>query len=352
MIDHFKPCIRAIGPPQAKIAFVGEAPGETEEQIGLPLVGASGQEFTSMLQDVGIERRHCYLTNVLFSRPPNNKLEAFLVPKGELPDGYSLPPILPALYLHPSLVQEVDRLRAELLALRPNLVVPLGNTACWALLGRSRISSIRGVVAEASLLPGQKVLPTYHPAGVMRNWSWRVVVLQDLLKAKIEEEFPEIRRPERRLFIDPTLEEALSFLDSARSCPTLSCDIETAKGQITSIAFATQRDLAMTIPFWDRRKDGWSYWTELEELTIWELIAGLLSSHPRVLFQNGLYDVQYLWRIGIPVPGFSEDTMLLHHSRFPELPKSLEFMGSIYTNERSWKSMRTQHGASDTKREE
>jgi uracil-DNA glycosylase len=350
----FNPCIKATGPViGTKIAFVGEAPGEMEEQIGIPFVGKAGQEFTSILQEVGIERSKCYLTNVLFTRPPGNKLDEFTIKKADCPPSYSLPPIALGKYLHPDLLPELARLRSELEILSPNLVVALGNTALWALTGTGAIGANRGTVIESTLVPGLKVLPTYHPAAVLRNWAWRVVVLQDLTKAKREMEFPEIRRTERRILINPTLDETLSWFDiHAYRSLILSCDIETEKRQITSIAFAASPSNILVIPFWDKEASDWSYWEEAEELLIWEEIFMLLSKHPRVLFQNGLFDCQYLWNMLIPIPGFLEDTMILHHCLYPELPKSLAFLGSIYTNEVAWKKMRARHGSQEVKREE
>jgi len=351
-VSLFNPCIKASGPKDARIAFVGEAPGEMEEQFGIPFVGKAGQEFTALLQESGIERSQCYLTNVLFTRPPNNKMESFLVSKKDCPPGYPLPPLSLGKYLHPDLLHELDRLWAELESLRPNLVVALGNTALWALTNSGAIGSSRGTVMESTLLPGLKVLPTYHPAAVLRNWAWRVVVLQDLAKAKREMEFPEIRRTERRILINPRFEETLLWLLDAQRAPILSCDIETEKRQITSIAFATTPSNILVIPFWNKEHSDWSHWTEFEECEIWHEMHALLSSHPRVLFQNGLYDVQYLWNMLVPVPGFLEDTMILHHAMYPELPKSLAFLGSIYTNDVAWKKMRERHGSQETKREE
>jgi len=351
-VTLLRPCIKAVGPKDARIAFVGEAPGEMEETIGVPFIGKAGQEFTAMLQESGIARSQCYLTNVLFTRPPNNKMESFLVSRKDLPEGYSLPQLSLGKYLHPDLLPELDRLREELNALKPNLCVALGNTALWALTGGAAIGATRGTVQLSTLAPGLKVLSTYHPAAVLRNWAWRVVVLQDLAKAKRELEFPEIRRTERRIIINPSFGEALCWLYDASSSSILSCDIETEKRQITSIAFATTPSNILTIPFWNKEKDGWSHWNEHEECVIWDEIYHLLSSHPRVLFQNGLYDVQYLWNMLIPVPGFLEDTMILHHAMYPELPKSLAFLGSIYTNDIAWKKMRDRHGAAETKREE
>ena len=78
------------------------------------------------------------------------------------------------------------------------------------------------------------------------------MVLQDLTKAKREMEFPEIRRTERRIIINPTFKEAYSILVNARYAPVLSVDIETEKRQITSIAFATSPSKILVIPFWDK----------------------------------------------------------------------------------------------------
>lgn len=358
--DFFLPCIKSSGPSPCKIAFVGEAPGEQEELTGLPFVGYSGGEFTEECQDVGIERKDCYLTNVLFTRPPGNKLDAFCVKKAEMSASIGPPfttPLSNGKYLHYSLKPELDRLYAELTEARPNLVVALGNFALWA-LGNSggkppKISQARGVVQYSPYIPLQKLLPTYHPAGVTRDWPKRVIVLQDLLKAKREAEFPEIRRVERRIIVNPDWTEVRDYCAEALHAPILSCDVETERRQITSIAFATSEAKGLTIPFWNKTKPGYHHWSEANEILVLDYIYSLLSRHPRVLFQNGLYDLQYIWRTwGCPVPGFCDDTMLLHHSLYPELPKSLGFLGSIYTNEISWKQMRDKVGSQETKREE
>ena len=160
----------------------------------------------------GIRRSDCYLTNVLWTRPPGNKLDKFTIKKAETPIGYSLPPLSLGKYLHPDLLPEIDRLQDELTALKPNLIVALGNTALWALSGSAAIGANRGTVSESTLVAGAKMLSTYHPAAVLRNWSWRVVVLQDLAKAKREMEFPDIRRTERRIIINPNFWEAYYWL--------------------------------------------------------------------------------------------------------------------------------------------
>ena len=75
---------------------------------------------------------------------------------------------------------------------------------------------------------------------------------------------------------------------------------------------------------------------------MWEIVKSILaSSRIPKLFQNGLYDIAFLWRAaGIPVKGALHDTMLLHHALQPEMKKGLGFLASIYADEGAWKEMR------------
>ena len=78
----------------------------------------------------------------------------------------------------------------------------------------------------------------------------------------------------------------------------------------------------------------------------------LLESVIPKVFQNGLFDMQYLARMGLQVRNALHDTMLLHHVLYPELQKGLGFLGSIYSNEPAWKLMRTHKGEEELKRDE
>ena len=233
----------------------------------------------------------------------------------------------------------------------PNLVVALGGTATWGLLGSIGIGSIRGSCAPSSLVPGLKVLPTYHPAGVLYNWSVRSTVVADFVKAKNERLHSDIVRPARQITVAPTMD----FLDGMvphvlANAKMLAIDLETMKGQIRCVGVAWARNEALVIPF-IRDLSGASYWPDEEqELRAWSHVRALCESSLPKLFQNGLFDLQYLTRAGITVSNCSHDTMLLHHVMYPELPKGLGFLGSIYTNEQSWKLMR-RHGE-ELKRDE
>jgi hypothetical protein len=219
----------------------------------------------------------------------------------------------------------------------------LGNTACWALLGSTGISKIRGTVTESSILRGFKVLPTYHPAAILRQWDLRPVTVLDLAKAGRESAFPEIRRPERTVYIEPSLSDLEWYYGHyLQAAKRISFDIETSGRQITCIGFAPDEKSALVLPFVDNRRAGGSYWPDLaSELQAWSFVRRVLSHPAPKVAQNGLYDIHFLWKsYGIAVTNFEDDTMLLHHALQPESEKGLAFLGSVYTNEASWKLMR------------
>ena len=354
-----------------KIVFLGEAWGEHEDAFGKGLVGPTGIELFKLCHEAGLlhlEREHwrhiqefwntrepyyvdliwqdfpeLHRTNVINQRPPGNKLPAFCGGKKEGVVGY--PAIVKGKFLLRSFQHELDRLAEELDRLNPNLVVALGNTAMWALLGQISITKNRGTTSLSShTIAGFKVLPTYHPAAIFQQYKIRPIVVIDLMKAAREAEFPEIRRPRREIWIDPTLEDLEVFYDSfIQRCQLLSVDIETSGTLITCIGFSPRPDLALVVPFFDPRKKGRSYWpTARDECAAKEFVARVLGdARIKKLFQNGLYDIAFLLRAdGIAVMGAEEDTMLMHHALQPESLKSLGFMGSIYTSETNWKTYR------------
>ena len=329
---------------QYKIAIVGEAWGAEEEQQRAPFVGAAGWQLNQMLAEAGIHRADCYLTNVFNLRPSNNDIES-LCSKDRVGN---LPAIKTGYYLRTEFYGEVARLVQELQSIRANITILLGNTATWAVLGTSGISKIRGTVtAGANALSILKVLPTFHPAAVLRDWSLRPVTVLDLAKAKRESEFPEIRRPERTVYIEPSLTDLEWYYEKElRHASVISFDIETSGDQITCIGFASGPTSALVIPFRDNRRTDprgcmGSYWPTLEaEVVAWGFVRRVLSLPVPKVAQNGLYDINFLWtRYGIPVVNFEDDCMLLHHALQPESLKGLGFLGSVYTNEGSWKLM-------------
>lgn len=351
-----------------KIVFVGEAFGEQEELLGMPFVGAAGSELNRMLQDSGLlpsdqeltqankgiieVRNETYkITNVFNFRPANNDIKTLCV-EAKSPDRASgLEPLTKGAYLHKQYIPELLRLESQIHQWNPNLICCLGATAAWAVLNSSGISKLRGATSISSRPPGVKVLATYHPAAVLRDYSLRPIVLADLAKAKLECEFSEIRRARRTLWLNPTLEDLDDFYHryiDLRSGFELNrglvCDIEThiinGTRQITNLGFAPSPNLAINIPFYDQRNFPVnSYWPSGDrEKAVWKQVIRYLNCGRVIIGQNFIYDLTWLWgRYGIPIPNFDEDTMLLHHSLQPESEKGLDFLGSIYSNEMAWK---------------
>ena len=321
-----------------QIMLIGEAWGADEERRREPFVGTSGQELTRMLKDAEINRSDCYLTNVFNLRPEHNDLSTLCGSDRSL----GLPPLTKGKYLSPLYSGELDRLFAEIRSVGPNICVCLGNTPTWALLRSSGIRKIRGTVGWSDV-GGVKCLSTYHPAAVIRDWTLRAVTVLDLRKARRESEFPEIRRPHRLIYIEPSLEDLEDFYQEYLiGAPRIAFDIETFQDQITCIGFAPSSRIAIVVPFVDPRCSGSSYWSSTDvEVAAWRWVSRVLSLPCPKAAHNGLYDIHFLWRsYGIDVTNFEDDTMLLHHALQPESEKSLGYLGSIYTDEASWKMMR------------
>lgn len=327
-----------------KIALVGEAWGEQEEAEGQPFVGPTGRFLNHCLAVAGINRRECLLTNVFNLRPrPSNDI------KNLCGDKHSGIPGLPALvrgkYVRREYAAELERLKRELDHFQPTLIVALGATAAWALLGSAGIRKIRG--APAVGYNGFKVLPTYHPTAILRQYNLYPVLIADLQKAAREALFPEVRRPNRTIFVAETLDDLHSFerqyVDKSDS---LSIDVETAGNQVTYFGVATSSNEALVVPILDERKADKCYWPDTQvEVAVWQWIRRIcLLPKATVVGQNFNYDLKFMFQsYGIPVLHANHDTMLLHHAMQPELEKSLGFLGSIYTNELAWKFMRPKH---------
>jgi uracil-DNA glycosylase len=351
--------------------LLGEAFGSNEAKLGYGFVGASGVELLRMLHDAtiielsaedrsfisrfwntgdpacidAVWRLHpeLYRANVFPFHPPGNNLETLCGPRNEGISGY--PALTKSKFLRREFIPHLEALGDEILSVDPNLIVCLGNTPLWALAGATGISRIRGTTRLSThTCVGYKLLPTYHPAAVLRQWEFRPTTVMDLMKAAREAEFPEVRRPKREIWIEPDPEDIERFInEQIIECEILAVDIETSGNLITCIGFAPSRRSAIVIPFYDGRRNNHCYWINKQaEQQVWGLVAGVLGrSSIKKVFQNGLYDIAFLWRsVGIPVFGAEHDTMLAHHALQPESLKGLAFLGSAYTDEGPWKTER------------
>jgi uracil-DNA glycosylase len=342
--DHVPPQLPREFP--ARIAFVGEAPGINEMEEGIPLVGSSGNVFNSILRTANLSRSEFHITNVFDEKIPEKndlKLSGWTAPAEVAKQGgfNDLPPIGAAGYLRPEYRHHLDRLRSELEDTKPSIIVPLGGTALWAFTGDAGIASQRGAIQPATLLvPGVKLLPTFHPAFVLRTWKLFSVVTADIIRAYKESAYRDIRLPKRELLIEPTVEEFRDYLPRLVNSDLLSVDIETGWGLITNIGFAPDREHAINVPFVDLRTANKSFYSLEDEMEIWKMVQYVLEHPVPKLGQNfGAYDAYWIIkRHGIKPRNYRHDTRLIHHNLYPELPKDLEFMGASYTEQGAWKT--------------
>ena len=315
------------GPIDAKIAFVGEAPGETEVRIGRPFVGRAGGIFEECLHNAGIARAECYITNVIKERPYKNNIAPFYNEKKGLftkaGDEY------------------VKELREELLGIEANVIVPLGNCALTALTGRRGVQKLRGSVLESTLLPGKKIIPTIHPSAINKEYLFRYPVISDMRRIRGESHFPDIRRVDRRFLIDPSYDEAIAYLDDIRkNYKKVSVDIEVVNQQMSCIGFAKSPTDAMCLPF--IRRDGGlrNRWAEQEEAMLMLLIAEILEREDITIIGQNVYtfDAWFMMKeSNIITQGRIEDTMIGHHVVYYDFPKGLDFLTSIYEREPYYK---------------
>lgn len=336
-----KPTVPGILTPRAPILILGQAPGAQEVKYGRPFIGPAGRELDRWLAFAGVERFKCAITNVFNCPIPSAGLAAMTASTREAKaEGWTpeLPPILRGRHLRPEWHAHLARLHLEILEVQPNVILALGDQALWALSGHFGIETRRGALFQS--LQGPKAIATYHPAYILRGqWKRRIPAMADVVKAKRESASPVLTMTERELHLSPTLEDLHSATDRLLSAELLSVDIETAAGEITSIAFAPSPNWAICVPFvLDGRR---SYWPTLEaEIEAWQWVKRICESPVPKLLQNGLYDAQWLWvKRGIALRRYAHDTRLAHHALFPELPKSLGFMGSLWENEGAWKQL-------------
>ena len=135
-----------VGNPNAMLMFIGEAPGVEEDVQGIPFVGAAGKKLDQIITAMGMKREDVYIANVLKSRPPDNRTP--LPAEVELCGVY---------------------VRKQIECIQPNVIVTLGSPATKYILGTTTgITKLRGTWGDYQ---GISVMPTYHPAYLLRNYT-------------------------------------------------------------------------------------------------------------------------------------------------------------------------------------
>ncbi|MBU4376394.1 MAG: uracil-DNA glycosylase [Candidatus Omnitrophica bacterium] len=147
------------GSPDAKLMFVGEAPGRDEDLQGLPFVGRAGQLLTKIIESIGLKRSEVYICNILKCRPPDNRA----------------PFPTEILACEPYLKRQIE-------IIKPRIICALGKFASQTLLkSQTTITQLRGKFYDYE---GIKLIPTFHPAYLLRNPGDKRLVWEDMKKIK------------------------------------------------------------------------------------------------------------------------------------------------------------------------
>ena len=159
LFRHRLQTVPGQGAPNSRLMFIGEGPGFEEDQQGFPFVGPAGQLLTKMIRAINLHREEVFITNVVKCRPPENRL----------PLEYEVEACRP-------FIEEEIRL------VDPQILVPLGNCAAQALTrSKNKISSLRGRLLDIN---GRQLIPSYHPAYLLRNPDAKREAWEDLKKIR------------------------------------------------------------------------------------------------------------------------------------------------------------------------
>lgn len=323
-------------PGTKRIALVGEAPGETEENHRVPFVGKSGDLLEGLLRDVGIDRRKCLVGNVCQVRPPGNNINLFKWEGEEIQSG-------------------LTQLSQDIRNYNPHITVLLGSTPLRAAHGdKKKITDWRGSLFRSALnsspVLGRKCISSLHPAFVLREWSGYPLLKFDLTRAADESATPELILPQREILTNLSADQLCYLLDTWPAGLRCSVDIEgglpihsvnlkrlKSKGKYASrfgwacVGISGRPTKAFVIV--------WKRLTDDGHAQVLRSFARLMdrTDVPKVL-QNQLYDNFVLgYGYGIPIRNVYEDVMIKGWEIYAELPRGLSTQASIYTRQPHWK---------------
>lgn len=293
------------GPEDSRILFVGESPGEVEEVNLMPFVGESGTLLMTCLGRAGRPRETVRLANLCHYRPQGNKFEVL---KGST-----------------ELTQGLKELDEYITLHKPNVIVPLGAQALEHFTQKKGIHAWRGSILSTA--SGIKVIPTFHPAAVLRDRTLYPIFDVDIRRAITDSEFPELRLPTRRYIIDPQGLELEEYTELLCNSPIISVDIESVKKSthILCVGFAPKPDLGICIV---NRAD-----THTQNS-----ISRILQSPAKKVFHFGTFDTEMLHLNGHETKNYTWDTLVAQHVLNAEFPRSLDFLSSVYTREPYYKT--------------
>ena len=318
--------IHGTGSLGAKIVVLKEGPNDKDVargQLGLD------KETIGLLHDAGISVQDIWLTSVSkYYVPPN-------------PKGGRIPYQVRAKRAGVDLDQQLFELQAELNQIKPNVVIGLGKTALWGMVGKDDITSYRGSILHGR---GFKFIPTYNPEHLswqatdieFKGYFNREIIKFDFKRAAKQAHYPEYVIPKRVLHIAKSSHDLYEFYKRYKHLESVSVDIE-AGGHYLPICIGLSFDKrhGICVPLWNQ--DGISTIPTSDLAQIWRLLAEILYNH-YTIGQNFNYDRDKIRRLGFIIRFLKSDVMLKGFAINPELPKNLAFNTSIYTEEPFYKN--------------
>lgn len=321
--------VPGTGNPNAKLIVLGEAPGAEEDGEGIPFIGPAGGMLDSIAKQAGWFRNEVWLTNVVKFRPPENDF-------GRINE------------IGVNLEEVIEELRKEVKTIGATTILALGNEALKATTGLSGITKWRGSILR-SKWSSVKVVPSFHPAALLYqhgnqpglSYFWKSVMALDFKRAWDESFDEEYNIPDRNLIVCQNAKQLFDYLRKYEEKEYCAIDIETRKCIPVCLALAFSRHESMSIPLLEPNSwhDSKSTINDAEMNEIWRLLIGFFQRPGlKIIGQNFKFDHEKLLvPCGFPVPDPYADTMLQMHTVNPELPKSLDFIASIYTREPYYK---------------
>lgn len=295
------------GPDDATVCLVGEALGAEEARYGRPFIGGAGRTLNFFLRKAELRRSDMYVTNIVKCRPPHNR--------------------------KPTQIEARECMRRHKMLdflSKFNVVVLMGNTALQGVTGEQRISRFRGCVWQHQFHTGKriKVLPTLHPAAIMRQQEMIPVAVSDLQKVQAEMRTPEWEAPVQDYALQADAKE-IHELTQAKL--PIAFDVETnsltpGPRSITMLGISNEAGRVFVI-------------RNIHDAHVQQGLRKLFAQQITMVGHNVMFDVSHLEANGVPVHGKLFDTMLAHHMVLSDVPNDLGFVSSLYTRMPPWKHL-------------
>lgn len=307
--------ISSHGPTQSSIAIVTDYPSKEEVLLHLACSGKIGNLIAFFLKKAGYNYDECYKTSVIKGPIPGvetrNKRTRSKLIKAAYNDSY------------------LDLLKKEFTHVRPNVIMAVGELALNVLCNHYGIHKYRGSILSLSskwdeLKLDAKIIPVLHPRDIWEQYEAMSYSQLDWKKINRVINLQGRFHPEEMLWICRTPEALTTYWKRAREGEFLTFDIETHFGYISCISFCTDGREAISVPLLD--VDG-----TLSSIMLWRQIDLILRSPIPKVNQNLKFDVWFLHKWGFQVANIHDDTLILAHNCYPELPKRLDFLTSIHT---------------------